>query len=37
MTEMGKQSVRIKEDSERERISKMDIDGLTEHNKQTPQ
>ena len=36
MTGMGKQSVGMKED-ERERISEMDIDGLSEHNRQTPQ
>ena len=36
MTGMGKESVGMKED-ESERISEMDIDGLTEHNKQTPQ
>ena len=33
---MGKESVGMKED-ERERISEMDIEGLTEHNKHTPQ
>ena len=37
MTGMGeKKSGGMKED-ERERISEMDIDGLTEHNRQTPQ
>ena len=36
MAGMGKQSFGMKED-ERERISEMDIDGLTEHNRQTPQ
>ena len=36
MTGMGKESVGMKED-ERERISEMDVDGLTAHNKQTPQ
>ena len=33
---MDKESDGMKEE-ERERISEMDIDGLTEHNKRTPQ